>query len=161
MGEKEIIVSIIVDEMTIEAKEKYVRNLDMPIGGVDMGGVVEAASDGLLANKLLSLKLLGLSTNINVPVAHFLVRDLTAEELTTVTVHVIREIESATGLKVLRLVADNYSTKVKMFTILNNGVPPTDRVPHPVDPKRWLFVSFPITATFSRTGKISGWIVSS
>ena len=85
----------------------------MHIGQVDMGGVVEVETEGVLANKLLSFQLLGLSTSINVPVAHFLVKDLTAEELTAITTHVIREIESATSVKVLRLVADNLSTNVK------------------------------------------------
>ncbi len=91
---------------------------------------------------MLSFQLLGLSTSINVPVAHFLVKDLKAGELTEINVHVIKKIEAATGLKILRLVADNHSTNVKMFTILNNGVPPVDRVLHPADPSRWLFVSF-------------------
>ena len=83
----------------------------MHIGQVDMGGVFEVETEGVLANKLLSFQLLGLSTSINVLVAHFLVKDLTAEELTAITIHVIREIESATSVKVLRLVADNLSTK--------------------------------------------------
>lgn len=75
--------------MTIEAKEKYIRNLDLHIGQVDMGDVVEATKRGPLANKLLSCQLLGLSTKINVSVAHFLVKNLTADELTVVTKHVI------------------------------------------------------------------------
>ncbi len=124
----------------------------MYIGQVNTGGIVESRNEGELANKLLSFHLLGLSTSMTVPVAHFLVKDLTAEELTTLSVHVIREVESATGVQVTRLVADNLSTNVKMFTISNGGTPPFDRVPHPVDPKRWLL----ITVTFLRIGGISG-----
>ena len=46
MAESEKYVTLIFDEMTIEAKEKYVRNLDMHIGKVDMAGIVDVLDDG-------------------------------------------------------------------------------------------------------------------
>lgn len=121
-----------------------------------MAGIVEVTNGRrLLANKLLSFQLLDLlSTSINVPEAHFLVKDIKAEELTEITVHAIKEIEAATGLKILRLVADNLSTNVKMFTILNNGVPPVDRVPHPADG----FLFHLIIAIHKKIGGTNGWI---
>lgn len=114
----------------------------MSIGQVDMGGVVDRENDGVLANKLLSFQLLGLSTAINVHVAYFLVNNLTAEELTKLTTYVIKEVEQATEVKIICLVTDNLSINVKMFSLLNNGEQPVCRVPHPVDSTRPLFLSY-------------------
>lgn len=140
LTEKEKWCSLIVDEMTIEPKEKYVKNLDMMIGQIDMGGVVEKGEDRVLANKLFSFQLLGLSTSINVPGAYFLVKDVIAEELTELAVHVIKQIEQAT---IVRLVTYNLSTNVKMFSLLNKGDSSLSfQVPHPVNSSRPLFLSF-------------------
>lgn len=47
--------------MTIKTKEKHVKNLDMNINEIDLGGVCEKGEDRSFANQLLSFQLLGLS----------------------------------------------------------------------------------------------------
>ena len=128
----EKIGSLQVDETTIKQKKKYVRNLGRFVGRVDMGGIPRSPHDkNRLANKVLAFVLSGLSTHYTIPVAIFLVNQLTAEQQTKLTVHVIERVE-VSRFKVFRLVTDNLSTNTKMFTLLNNKVL-CDVVPHPVD----------------------------
>ena len=130
LSEIELIATLQIDEMTIKPSEKYNRNFGKYFGGVDMGGVIEVP-ENRLANKVLAFVLSGLSTHYTIPVAIFLVNQLTAEQQTKLTVHVIERVE-VSRFKVFRLVTDNLSTNTKMFTLLNNKVL-CDVVPHPVD----------------------------
>ncbi len=121
--------SLITDEMTIKAMEKYDKNLQKFVGAVDLGGVTGSGSSGL-ANKMLGFVLNGLNTRYKIPVAFFFVNNLTSEQLGDLTDHVINEVEEC-GFSVDRLVTDCLSVNVKMFTRLNGGVlHPV--VPHPV-----------------------------
>lgn len=124
--------SLMLDEMTISPTETYVRNLQKYCGAVDMAGVVSVEDDDRLANKMLAFVLSGQTTPYRIPVAYFLVNQLTADQQTRLLVHVIEKVEEA-GLKVFRVVADNLSTNVAMFANLNGGTH-HHTVVHPVQP---------------------------
>lgn len=130
LSDSERIVNIQIDEMTIKPSEKYNRNFGKYFGGVDMGGVVQTPKNQL-ANKVLAFVMSGFSTHYRIPVAIFFVKQLTAEEQTKLTIHVIERIEVC-GFSTFRLVTDNLSTNVKMFSLLSNGIL-SPVVPHPVD----------------------------
>ena len=76
LSEIELIATLQIDEMTIKPSEKYNRNFGKYFGGVDMGGVIEVP-ENRLANKVLAFVLSGLSTHYTIPVAIFLVNQLT------------------------------------------------------------------------------------
>ncbi len=65
--------------MTIKANEKYVRNLDMHIGQVNTSRMAKWRSAGLQIAFVLPAWLVNKHER---PVSHFLVKDLTAGELT-------------------------------------------------------------------------------
>ena len=142
--------SLITDEMTVKAMEKYDKNLQKFVGAVDLGGVTSSESDSL-ANKMLGFVLNGLTTRYKIPVAFFFVNNLTSEQLEDLTVHVIEKVGEC-GFQVDRLVSDCLSVNVKMFARLNSGkLHPV--VPHPLQKEaqetpliyRPLFVSFDST----------------
>ncbi len=124
------LVNLQIDEMTIKPSEKYNRNFGKYFGEVDMGGVVETPQNQL-ANKALAFAMSGFSTHYRIPVEIFFVKQLTAEEQTKLTLHVIGRIEVC-GFSTFRLVTDNLSTNVKMISLLNNGIL-SPVVPYPVD----------------------------
>ena len=126
--------SLILDEMTVAPSETYIANLQKFCGPVDMAGVIDAEDPNRLANRMLGFIFQGLSTNYKIPVAYFLVNQLTAEELKALTVHVIEEVEK-TGFKVDRLVTDNLSVNVSLFALLNDNVH-HPVVCHPVQPHK-------------------------
>lgn len=124
--------SLILDEMTFAPSEKYVTNLQKFCGQVDMGGVVDVPEDNQLANKMLGFVYVGLSTSYKIPVAYFLVNQLTAEQQYLLLLDVIKKVEE-TSCKVVRVVTDNLSTNVTMFAKFNMGTHAAV-VPHPVQP---------------------------
>lgn len=115
--------------MTIAPSETYVQNLEKYCGQVDMGGVVEQPEEYRLANRMLGFIFTGLSTYYKIPVAYFLVKQLTADQQHLLLQDVLRKVE-AIGFKVLRVVTENLSVNVTMFSKMNNNTH------HPVVPHR-------------------------
>lgn len=112
--------SLILDEITIGPSEEYISQLDKFVGKIDMGGVVEPGDENKLATKMLGFVFVGLNTSYKIPVAYFLVNQLTAEQQEVLTLHVIKDVEE-TGFSVIRLVADNLSVNTTMFKRINGG----------------------------------------
>ena len=117
MTELEKLGSLGFDEVMIKPGEEYLKNYDVLVGGVDMAGIVPVP-EGRVATRTLAYVFRGLGTNVSFPVAYFFVDKMTAEELLTLTLHVIEKVE-ATGLKIVRLEADNHATNTKMFRLLH------------------------------------------
>jgi hypothetical protein len=110
-------------------------------GHVDMAGVVKPKESGKLANKLLTFAINGLSHSYCIIVGYFPVANLTAEELKTLSLHVIKEVESI-GYSVEGMVADNASINTKMIKLLNPKGKLNHEITHPNDPERKFFISF-------------------
>jgi hypothetical protein len=65
------IISIMIDEVAIRPNLTYLRNSDQFIGEVDMGSLVPKEK-GVMANKLLTFAINGLSTPFTIPIAYYL-----------------------------------------------------------------------------------------
>ena len=102
-----------IDEVAIRPDLIYLRNSEQFIGGVDMGKI-SPKTPGMLANKLLTFAINGLSTPFNIPVAYYLVKELTAEDLRTLVNQVLIELE-VYRFKVIRIVTDNLSMMKGLF----------------------------------------------
>ena len=131
LSEVEMCGSVQVDETTIAPGEQYDRNLQHYVGAIDMGGIVPEPKDSKPANKIILFLFTGLSTHFKIPVAFYLVRDLTAEEQKALLEEVIKQLEQL-GFKVIRVVVDNLSTNRKMFTLMSTDGTLWHVVPHPV-----------------------------
>jgi hypothetical protein len=113
--------SLVLDEMTIGPGEEYIPQLDKFVGKVDMGGIVHPNDQNQLANKMLGYIVVGLNTYFKIPVAYFLVSQLTAKEQEALTLQVIKDVEDC-GFKINRLVTDNLAVNTNMFKRMNGGV---------------------------------------
>jgi hypothetical protein len=135
--------SLIIDEMSIREGLLYDRPTDRMFGLVATTEDVQQSSISSkpkLANKLLCFVLHGLSHKFTIPAAYFLSRSITGEDLHTLTISVIKEIESC-GFFVLRIVTDNHRSNVALFKMLGDGTL-SPRVKHPLRPKNDLLLSF-------------------
>ncbi|KZS09137.1 Uncharacterized protein APZ42_026709 [Daphnia magna] len=112
--------SVILDEMTIGPSEEYIPQLDKFVGKVDMGGIVDPTDPNQLATKMLGYILVGLNTYYKIPVAYFLVYQLTAKQQEALTLQVIKDVEGC-GFKITRLVSDNLAVNTTMFKRMNDG----------------------------------------
>ena len=145
---QEKMCSLIIDEMSMQQRLVYDKKNDKFIGAVDMGEVKVKTSNEqdttqkmpLLANHLLCFVACGLSTSYKIPVAYFFTRQLKGQELYEIVKYVCKEVEMC-GLSVTRLVTDNLSVNCTMFRYLSKGAI-KERVSHPADPKRDIFLSF-------------------
>ncbi|KZS03645.1 uncharacterized protein LOC116933657 [Daphnia magna] len=114
--------SLGLDEMTIGPGEEYIPQLDKFVEKVDMGGIIDPNDSTKLATKMLGYILVGLNTYYKIPVAYFLVNQLTAKEQEALTIQVIKDVEGCgCGFKIERLVTDNLAVNTNMFKRMNGG----------------------------------------
>jgi len=134
-------VTLQIDEMHVMMGTVYDFVHDEIIGLAE--NTCTPDGEVVMANKLLCFYLKGLSKNIKIPVSFHFVKNLTAKQLYDYTMKVLQEVEDI-GFLVTRIATDNASTNVKLFEKLNGG---TGKfvIPHPLDPKRLLFLSYDYT----------------
>ena len=136
-------ISVMVDEVAIRPDLSYLKNSDQFIGQVDMGKMVPLSprKRKMLANKMLTFAINGLSTSFCIPVAYYLVRELTAEDLRALVNQVLIELD-VFGFHVVRIVTDNLAVNTKMFKLLNNGRELSYKIKHPIENRPDVFLSF-------------------
>ena len=143
-------VTLGLDECAVKERLVKLKNNDVYVGDVNMGGIVPEdkqkarqtnlenddegeeddgdpnmgglvpCKDEKLANKMLAFCIRGLSTYMTFPVGYFFVKKLKAHQLRLLTLHVMAKVEEH-GFKVTRLVADNAATNTSMFSMLGGG----------------------------------------
>lgn len=136
--------SLIIDEMAIQQKVVYDRQVDKIFGLVDMGiDSSEASSSGTpqVANRLLCFVIRGLSTAYIIPVGYFFTRCLRNDELKKMTLSVMQAIEDA-GFHVTRIVTDNHKTNAALFRSMSEDKTLQHVIAHPFREDDPLFLSF-------------------
>ena len=138
-NELEKVGSLIIDEMSIQAKLTYDRQLDQYHGKDELND--KAPQDGeKLANSLLCFVFRGLATKYRIPVAFFFCSNLNGFQLHEKTLQVIAAVEEV-GFRVLRIVTDNSKVNVAMFEKMCGGTVKPE-ISHPFDENRNLFLSY-------------------
>lgn len=139
--QQEIFCSLIIDEMAIQQKVMYDRQVDKVFGLVDMGPEQRSSTTPEVANRLLCFVLRGLSTAYVIPVGYFFTRCLRSEQLLCMTKTVIKAVEEV-GFRVTRIVTDNHQSNVALFKGLSEEGTLVHVVPHPFRHADPLFLSF-------------------
>ncbi|KAH7974889.1 hypothetical protein HPB49_020898 [Dermacentor silvarum] len=141
--EQERMSSLIIDEMAIQQKVIYDRQVDKIFGLVDMGPGSEqdAMAAPRVANRLLCFTLRGLSTPYVIPLGYFFTRCLKGEQLSNITAEVMKLTEEA-GFRIVRVVTDNHQTNVSLFKSVSDDGTLSHVVTHPVRVGDPLFLSF-------------------
>ncbi|KAL3245355.1 hypothetical protein MRX96_046990 [Rhipicephalus microplus] len=139
--EQEILCSLIIDEMAIQQKVMYDRQLDTVFGLVDMGPEQQSCATPEVANRLLCFVLRGLSTAYVITVGYFFTRCLRSEQLCSMTMNVMKAVENV-GFRVTRIVTDNHQSNVALFKSLSEDGMLAHVVPHPLRQGDPLFLSF-------------------
>ncbi|XP_049520350.1 uncharacterized protein LOC119445244 isoform X1 [Dermacentor silvarum] len=139
--EQEAFCSLIIDEMAIDQKVIYDRQVDKIFGLVDMGTAEQSTSLPLVANRLLCFVLRGLSTAYIIPVGYFFTRCLKNDKLFSMTMEVMKAVEQV-GFRVARVVTDNHQTNVSLFKRFSQDGTLVHAVPHPLRECDPLFLSF-------------------
>ncbi|KAG0430199.1 hypothetical protein HPB47_022935 [Ixodes persulcatus] len=139
-SEKEPYCSLIIDEMLIQQKVIYDRQVDRIFGLVDIR--CEARSKATeVANRLLCFVLRVLSTAYVIPAGYFFTRNLKHDQLRIFTLSVVKAVEEA-GFRKVRIVTDNHQTNTAMFRQMSDDNTLQHVVPHPVREGEPLFLSF-------------------
>lgn len=133
--------SIIIDEMAIQEKFVYDKQVDPLFGLVDTDSAALVSGPPVVANKLSCFVLRGLATACVIPATHSLVCCLKHEQLLDMVTAVIRAVEEA-GFSVVRLVTDNHWTDTAMFKSVSGCGTLQHMVPHPLRGGDLLFPSF-------------------
>ena len=137
--EQEKVGSLIIDEMSIQAKLIYDRKLDQFHGKNEL--VDEKSEDHKeLANSLPCFVFRGLSTKYRLRVALFFCSNLNGNQLHRATLKVIADVEEV-GFRILRIVTDNSKVNVSMFEKLCSGTV-IPEIQHPLDENRKIFLSY-------------------
>ncbi|KAL3243013.1 hypothetical protein MRX96_020690 [Rhipicephalus microplus] len=139
--EQEILCSLIIDEMAIQQKVMYDRQLDTVFGLVDMGPEQQSCATPEVANRLLCFVLRGLSTAYVITVGYFFTRCLRSEQLCSMTMNVMKAVEDV-GFRVTRIVTDNHQSNVALFKSLSEDGMLALVVPHTLRQGDPLFLSF-------------------
>lgn len=141
--EQERLCYLIIDEMSIQEKIIYNRQVDKTFGLVNMGPGSEqhAVVAPRVAHHLLCFIFRGLSTLFVIPVGYFFTRCLKEEQLTNTTAEVMKIIGEV-GFCVLALVTDHHQTKVSLLKSRFDDGTLTHVVSHPVQVGDPLFLSF-------------------
>ncbi|KAL3205600.1 hypothetical protein MRX96_040730 [Rhipicephalus microplus] len=139
--EQEIFCSLIIDEMAIQQKVMYYRQLDKVFGLVDMGLEQQSCATPEVANRLLCFDLRGLSTAYVITVGYFFTRCLRSEQLRSMAMNVMKAVEDV-GFRVTRIVTDNHQSNVALFKSLSEDGMLAHVVPHPLRQGDPLFLSF-------------------
>ncbi|KAL3234657.1 hypothetical protein MRX96_022621 [Rhipicephalus microplus] len=129
--EQEIFCSLIIDEMAIQQKVMYDRQLDKVFGLVDMGPEQQSCATPEVPKRLLCFVLRGLSTAYVITVGYFFTRCLRSEQLRSMTMTVIKAVEDV-GFRVTRIVTDNHQSNVALFKSLSEDGMLAHVVPHPL-----------------------------
>lgn len=139
--EQEAYCSLIIDEMSIQQKVIYDKQVDKIFGLVDMGTADNTTTVPEVANRLLCFVLRGLSTAYVIPVGYYFTRALKHDKLFSMTMEVMEAAEQA-GFRVARVVTDNHQTNVALFKDLSEDGALAHAVPHPLREGDPLFLSF-------------------
>lgn len=139
--QQETYCSLIIDEMSIQEKTVYDRQVDRIFGFVDMGKATSDSGPPQVANRLLCFVLRGLATSYVIPVAYFFTRRMKHAELQSMTLAVMEAVESC-GFHVVRLVTDNHQTNTAMFRDFSEDGILQHVVRHPLRENDLLFLSF-------------------
>ncbi|KAL3173844.1 hypothetical protein MRX96_041392 [Rhipicephalus microplus] len=139
--EQEIFCSLIIDEMAIQQKVMYDRQLDKVFGLVDMGPEQQSCATPEVANRLLCFVLRGLSTAYLLTVGYFFTRCLRSEQLRSMAMNAMKAVEDV-GFRVTRIVTDNHQSNVALFKSLSLDGMLAHVVPHPLRQGDPLFLSF-------------------
>lgn len=91
--EQEAFCSLIIEEMAIDQKVIYERQVDKIFGIVDMGTSEETASIAPVAYSLLCFVMRGLSTAYVIPVGYFFTRCLKNDRLYSMALQVMKAVE--------------------------------------------------------------------
>lgn len=126
--------------MAIKPKLIHLKQKGRIFGNVNFGNWLNYRKEPL-ANRLLCFVMKGLSSFYEIPVAYFLVRCLTGQQLIILIKKIVAELENI-GFKVVRLVADDLSVNQKVFRELSGGAEIKPQIEHFVKPSRPLFLSF-------------------
>ncbi|XP_023232214.1 uncharacterized protein LOC111632058 [Centruroides sculpturatus] len=129
-----------MDEMTIDQKLVYDKQLDKIFGFAETGEHGEVCEPQKAANRMLCFLLRGLSSSYAIPVGYFFTYCLKGAELLRMMLDVLSEVGSL-GFSVIHIVADNHQTNTAMFKALGNGEL-LHKIPHPCNTIRPLFLSF-------------------
>ncbi|KAH9366648.1 hypothetical protein HPB48_000591 [Haemaphysalis longicornis] len=141
LSNKQHMASLIVEEASIKPKCAYDRKADAVYGFKDKPVNSAARTSGeALANRVLCFVLHNVTNSYKVPCAYYFKKQLSGRDLFAWTKEVIAALESC-GFLIVRIVTDNYSANVTMFTHMGNGHLSTV-VAHPHDPNRVMFLSF-------------------
>ncbi|KAL1474276.1 hypothetical protein MTO96_021122 [Rhipicephalus appendiculatus] len=140
-SEKEPYCSLIIDEMSIQQKVIYDRQVDRIFGLVDIDCERQAGGATEIANRLLCFVLRGLSTAYVIPVGYFFTRNIKHDRLRSLTLNVLKAVEEA-GFFIVRIVTDNHQTNTAMFRGMSDDNTLQHVVPHPVRENDPLFLSF-------------------
>lgn len=142
--EQEQFCSLIIDEMSIQQKVIYDRQIDKMFGLVDVGSEdgpeQYSTTTPQSANRLLCFVLRGLSTRYVIPVGYFFTRCLKGDQLYFMTLEVMKAIEA--GYRAVRVVTDNHQTNVSLFKSLSGEDALVHAVPHSMREGDPLFLSF-------------------
>lgn len=88
--EQEAFCSLIVDEMAIQQRVIYDRQVDKLFGFVDRGEEEHSTAVPQVANRLLCFVIRGLSTSYIIPVGYFFTRCLKGDQLFSMTMEVLK-----------------------------------------------------------------------
>lgn len=139
--EQEAYCSLIIDEMAIQQKVIYDKQVDKIFGLVDMGAAEDTTTVPEVANRLLCFVLRGLSTAYVIPVGYYFTRALKHDKLFSMTMEVMEAAEQV-GFRVARVVTDNHQTNVALFKDFSEDGALAHAVPHPLREGDPLFLSF-------------------
>ncbi|KAH7953561.1 hypothetical protein HPB49_010084 [Dermacentor silvarum] len=140
LSDKEPYCSLIVDEMSIQQKVTYDRQVDRIFGLVDVQCQAREPA-AVVANRLLCFVLRGLSTVYVIQVGYFFTRNLKHDKLLLLMRSVIKAVEEI-GFRIVRIVTDNHQTNTAMFRNLSDDNTLQHVVPHPEREGEPLFLSF-------------------
>ena len=150
LNDKEIFGSLLLDEMKIKPKLRYVPFSDSITGAVTNYETEHVQIEKQLATHLLGFVFSGLNTHYRIPVGYYFTKNLNGEELYQLTLNIIKDIEQIEFI-VVRIVADNYQTNISMFQhfcfkdqkpneFKQTKIEP--KIKHPLDENRVLFLSY-------------------
>lgn len=121
---KQLIVSLIFDEMAIQRSLMWCRSSNKFIGQIDKGKINED-EDFTLASNVIVFMVSGLNAELEQPVAFYFIQTLNAVDRSQIVIEVIEAI-SQRQIKVANITFDGYKSNATMCDILGANLTAVD-----------------------------------
>lgn len=109
---KQLLVSLIFDEMSIQRSLLWCRSTNKFIGQIDKGNLNEN-EEFTLASNVIVFMINGLNADIQQPIAFYFIQTLNAKDRANLVMEVIKEI-SQRGIRVANITFDGYKANATM-----------------------------------------------